>query len=95
MAVPRKVHSPEALGILNDESLAGAGATTIMRSLAPALDARLTYFLKALEDAPPDLNVLLDLRAKISTIRSLQRELDATMRRGHEAAMELEQQYKH
>ena len=51
MAVPRKVHTPEALGILNDESLAGAGAATIMRSLAPVLDTRLAYFLKCLEDA--------------------------------------------
>jgi hypothetical protein len=94
MAAPRKVHSPEALGILNDESLAGAGAATIMRSLAPVIAARLAYFLKALEDAPPDLNVLLDLRAKISTLRSLEHELTTTMQRGHEAAGELESQYR-
>jgi D-serine deaminase-like pyridoxal phosphate-dependent protein len=93
MAAPRKVHTPEALGILNDESLAGAGATTIMRTLAPVLSARLAYFLKALEDAPPDINVLLDLRAKVSTIRQLQRELETTMRRGGEAAGELESLY--
>jgi hypothetical protein len=94
MAAPRKQHTPEALGILNDESLAGAGAATIMRSLAPVLNTRLAYFLKCLEDAPPDLNVLLDLRSKIATIRNLQRELETTMQRGHEAAGELESQYR-
>lgn len=93
MATSRKVHTPEALGILNDESLAGAGAATVMRTLGPAITARLAYFLKALEDAPPDLNTLLDLRAKISVMRGLERELRTQMQRGGEAAAELEQLY--
>jgi len=93
MVTPRKNYSPEALGILNDESLAGAGASTVMRSLGPIFAARLEYFLNALDNAPPDLNVLLDLRAKISVMRSLNRELTQQMQRGHEAAGELEQHY--
>ena len=90
---PRKNYSPEALGILNDETLAGAGASTVMRSLGPVITARLEYFLGVLDNAPPDLNVLLDLRAKISVMRSLNRELTQQMQRGHEAAGELESQY--
>ena len=89
-----KRHSPEALGILNDEALAGAGAATIMRTLGPVIAARLEYFLQALEDASADLNTLLDLRAKIATIRGLQRELRNQMLRGGEAAAELESQYR-
>lgn len=87
------VLSPEALGILTDESLAGAGAATIMRTLGPVLDARLEYFLVALEQAPSDLNVLLDLRAKISTIRALRRDLVERVQRGREASDALEPQY--
>ena len=95
MAAPRKSHyTPEALGILNDESLAGAGASTIMRTLGPVIAARLEYFEKALEDAPADLNTLLDLRAKISVMRSLQRELRSQVLVGGEAAAALESQYR-
>jgi hypothetical protein len=93
MAAPRKTYSPEALGILNDESLAGAGAATVMRTLGPAIAARLENVLRLLENAPPDLNTLLDLRAKISVIRSLERELHTQMQRGREAAAELEELY--
>lgn len=94
--MPTKVkHNPEALGILNDESLAGAGAATIMRTLGPVLDKQLNYFLQKLEDAPANLDVLLDLRAKVSTIRALRRELDSQMHRGREAAEELEAVHNH
>ena len=94
MATAKRQHTPEALGILNDEALAGAGAATLMRTLGPVIAARLEYFLQALEDAPADLGTLLDLRAKIATIRNLQREFRNQMLRGGEAAVELEAQYR-
>lgn len=94
MAHRTRPYSPEALGILNDESLAGAGAATVMRTLGPAIAAKLEYLLQLLENAKPELNELLDLRAKISAMRALERELKQQMQRGHEAAGELESQYK-
>ena len=94
MATAKRQHTPEALGILNDEALAGAGAATLMRTLGPAFDAKLAYLLLELEGAKPELNVLLDLRAKIGVIRSLQRELATQVQRGHEAADELNAQYR-
>ena len=93
MVARTKAHTPEALGILSDEALAGAGASTIMRTLAPVIAAQLDHFLTALENAPADLNTLLDYRAKIGTLRTLQRELTTQMQRGHEAAEELESNY--
>ncbi len=94
MAVPRKTHSPEALGLLNDESLAGAGASTIMRTLGPVFAARIAYFEKALEDAPADLGTLLDLRAKLTVMWALRRELASQVLRGGEASEILNEQYR-
>jgi hypothetical protein len=85
--------SPEALGILTDEVRKGVGASTLLRSLGPILDARLEAALTAFEQAPPDLNQLLDLRAKITTLRTLKRELDQAVRVGHEAGQQLEAAY--
>ena len=95
MAAPKKIHaiSPETLGILTDESTAGAGAETLLRTLGPVLDNKLDALLMALETAAPELNTLLDLRAKISTVRSLRRELVQTARLGRESAAVLTEIY--
>jgi len=90
----KQSHTPEALGILNDEALAGVGASTLMRTLGPVLQSRLDYVLTALEQAKPDLNELLDLRAKLCVLRQIERELQTQMQRGHEAAESIEQQYR-
>lgn len=90
----KPVHTPEALGILHDEALAGVGTSTIMRTLGPVIESRLEYFSRALEVAPADFNTLLDLRAKLAVLRGLKRELLTQIRRGGEAASDLEELYR-
>jgi hypothetical protein len=81
--------SPEVLGILNDEVRSGVGAATLLSTLGPLLDQRLDSLLFALESTAPDLNNLLDLRARISVVRSLKRELAKVAQRGVEAGEQL------
>lgn len=82
-------YSPETLGILNDEVRQGVGAETLQRVLGSYYKSRLDSLLSSLDAAPADLNVLLDLRAKISVFRSLQRELNQMVQVGREAADKL------
>lgn len=81
--------SPEYLGILNDEARRGVGAATLLSTLGPVLEQRQEQLLAALEQAAPELNALLDLRAKISTIRALKRELAQAAQAGSEAGERL------
>jgi hypothetical protein len=85
------VPSPEALGILNDESTRGVGAATLLKTLGPLLEKRLEQLLTALDQAEPDLNKLLDLRAKILIVRLLCKELHQTVTAGLEAGERLSQ----
>jgi hypothetical protein len=81
--------TPETLGILQDEVRKGVGSDTLLRTLGPILETRLESYLTALDQAPPDLATLLDLRAKISTLRILKRELEQAVRVGFEASQKL------
>lgn len=81
--------SPEALGILTDEVRKGVGASTLLQTLGPILDARIDTLLNQLEHCSPSLPELLDLRAKISSFRILRRELSQAAQNGHEAAEKL------
>ena len=81
--------TPETLGILQDEVRKGVGSDTLLRTLGPILESRLEAYLTALDQAPPDLATLLDLRAKISTLRILRRELEQAVRVGFEASQKL------
>jgi hypothetical protein len=83
--------SPEALGILNDESTRGVGAATLLKTLGPILDQRIENLLVALDSAEPELNKLLDLRAKLSVLRSLRKELQQSVTAGLEAGERLSQ----
>ena len=85
------VLSPEALGILNDESTRGVGAATLLKTLGPVLDQRIELTLIALDQAEPDLNKLLDLRAKLSVLRGLRKELTQAVTAGLEAGERLSQ----
>jgi hypothetical protein len=78
--------SPEHLGLLTDEVKKGVGSETLLRVLGPTYDARLEALLIALDQAAPSLELLLDLRAKISVLRSLKRELSDAIRAGQEAS---------
>lgn len=82
--------SPEALGILTDEARRGTGSETLLRTLGPVLDTKLEFLLNQLEKCDPDLSTLLDLRAQITTLRSLKRELTQAVAAGHEAAQRLD-----
>jgi hypothetical protein len=81
--------TPEALGILTDEARKGVGAETLLRVLKPILDSKLENLLSRLDQAPSDLGTLLDLRAQIKSIRSLQRELTQAAASGKEASEKL------
>lgn len=81
--------SPEALGILTDEVRKGVGAQTLLRVMGPVLDERLEMLLNQLDHCPPSLNELLDLRAKISYLRTLRRELNQAAQVGIEAGEKL------
>lgn len=81
--------SPEALGILTDEVRKGVGASTLLRTMGPILDERIEMLLNQLEHCPPSLNELLDLRAKIASLRSLRRELHSAAQVGNEAGEKL------
>jgi len=83
--------SPEVLGILNDEVRSGVGAATLLSTLGPIIDQKLDLLLFNLEAVEPDLDKLLDLRARISVVRSLKRELAKAAQRGAEAGEKLSQ----
>jgi hypothetical protein len=85
----KPTYTPEQLGLLTDEVKRGVGSGTLLRTLGPIYESRLESVLNALEQAPPNLEILLDLRAKLSTLRNLKRELDNAVRVGGEAAEQL------
>lgn len=84
-----KQFSPETLGILNEEVRRGVGAGTLASVLGPILDKKLEDLLTALDAAEPELTKLLDLRAKISTLRNLRKDLQRAMAVGREAGEKL------
>jgi len=81
--------SPEALGILTDEVRAGVGSETLLRVMGPILDTRIETVLNLLDHCPPNLDMLLDLRAKLTAFRMLRRELTDAVRVGREASERL------
>ena len=85
--------SPEELGFLKDEALRGVGADTILKTLGPAFDTRLEQLLQLLDNAAPELEILLDLRSQIKTLRSLRRELVTTSQTGKHADGKLQKQF--
>jgi hypothetical protein len=85
-----KLRSPEELGILQDEVRKGVGSDTLLRTLGPILETRLESLLIALDQAPADLAILLDLRAKISCLRILKKELAQAVQVGREASQALD-----
>jgi len=85
----KKPISPETLGILNDESTRGVGSATLLKTLGPVLDQKIEQLLVSLDSATPDLSVLLDLRAKLSALRSIRKELTQAVTAGLEAGERL------
>jgi len=81
--------TPEALGILTDEVRKGVGASTLQAVLGPILKDRIELALNNLEHCPNDLGSLLDLRARITSLRQLERELKSAIIVGNEASQKL------
>ena len=67
----------------------GVGAQTLLEVLDPLIEERLGRLLTALEQAKPELPVLLDLRAKITEVNRIRRELLRVRNEGVEAATAL------
>lgn len=53
----------------------GVGAATILAVVGPYLDRRVELVLLALEQAAPELEALLSLRAELRVLRSFRREM--------------------
>ena len=60
----------------------GQTSEAILRVIDPLVDARLGLLLNQFEKCPPDLGALLDLRARISEIWRLRRELQDAKKLG-------------
>lgn len=81
--------TPELLGILNEEVRRGVGAGTLASVLSPIIDKKVDDLLTALDACEPELNQLLDIRAKLAAVRSIKKDLQRAMQVGHEADTKL------
>jgi hypothetical protein len=70
----------------HNEAMAGVGAQTLLNVLEPLMERRIKSLLDSLAILPPDLPILLDVRAKLVETRRIQRELERVKRDGVEAA---------
>lgn len=75
---------------LFDEANKGHSSEAILRILDPLLDARLGKLLSDFEKCVPELGQLLDLRAKITEIWRMRRDLSDGVKLGLSAQKLLE-----
>lgn len=64
----------------------GVGAVTLLEQLEPMVNDRLNRLLDAFATVKPDLEVLLDIRAKLLEVRRIQKELEKVRSTGADAA---------
>lgn len=60
---------------LYNEAELGASADTVLRALDPMIERRLGHLLDQLSSCTPELGALLDIRAKISEVWRMRREV--------------------
>lgn len=65
----------EATEKLYSEAELGASSETVLRALDPLIERRLGLLLDQFSNCPPELGPLLDLRAKISEVWRIRKEL--------------------
>lgn len=86
--------SPSEIEIRREEQVQGVGADTLLRVLSPLIDRRLEELTLQLIQCEPDLNRLLDLRAKFAEVHRIKKELSAVSALGKEAGEALAAIYK-
>lgn len=64
----------------------GVAAEVVLRAMDPILERRLGLLLNQFEQCPPELGPLLDLRAKISEVWIMRREMNLLAGKGKTAA---------
>jgi len=82
----KKFLSPSEVEIRRVEQIQGVGAETMLRVLSPVMERRVEELLRRLLQAPPELNILLDIRAQLSEAWRIQKELKAVQLNGKEAS---------
>lgn len=84
--IPRKpVEQLEAIQSLYGKVDKGTAAETVIRLLDPIIEQRLGLLLNQLEQCPPELGPMLDLRAKISEVWRIRKELTSFSKQGSNA----------
>lgn len=67
----------------------GVGAVTLLELMEPMINERLKRLLDAFAAVAPELPVMLDLRAKMTEVRRIQKELEKVRSTGADAARAL------
>lgn len=70
---------------LYNEAELGASADAVLRALDPMIDRRLGLLLDQFSGCAPELGPLLDLRAKISEVWRMRKEILIARERGHKS----------
>jgi len=80
----------QAIDKLADQSEIGYAATIVTNVLAPKIERRLALLLDHFEHVSPDLPSMLDLRAQITEVWRIKKQLDLARADGSRAANVLE-----
>lgn len=84
--IPRKpIDQLEAIQALYGQVDKGTAAETVIRVLDPIIEQRLGLLLNQLDQCPAELGPLLDLRAKISEVWRIRKELTTVSKQGKNA----------
>ena len=83
------VDKAEAVSNAHVAAQKGIGAQTLLEILGPLAAERKERLLDVLASAPPRLEVLLDVRARLVELHRITKELDRVKREGADAALAL------
>ena len=75
----------ERADILHNSAELGYSSELVLKAMDPIIDRRLGNLLDQFENVKPELGPLLDLRAKISEVWRIRREMKNNMRNGQNA----------
>ena len=75
----------ERADILHDSAELGYSSELVLKAMDPMIERRLGSLLDQFDNVKPELGPLLDLRAKISEVWRIRRELKNNMLKGQNA----------
>ena len=76
----------EVISSAHNAAQKGVGAQTILEVLEPMVVTRTRRLLDVLSSVEPKLEILLDVRARLSEVHRIQKELDTLRNEGADAA---------